>query len=83
MLHCAGARTESSLSSFDHVFRPDYIAFLRGFGLPVRAKLRSKRSVRTFWPLAHRLAPAGQHDGRFPTALSPRADLLGQKIAFR
>jgi hypothetical protein len=30
-----------------------------------------------------RVARAGQHDGRFPTALSPKADLLGQKIAFR
>jgi len=30
-----------------------------------------------------RVARADQHDGRFPSALIPRADLLGQKIAFR
>jgi hypothetical protein len=29
------------------------------------------------------VARAGEHDSRFLTALSPRADLLGQKIAFR
>jgi hypothetical protein len=46
--HCAGARTNSSLSSFDHVLRPDDTAFLREFGLPVRLKLRSKWFVRTF-----------------------------------
>jgi hypothetical protein len=32
---------------------------------------------------ARQVARTGQHDGRFPTALSPTADLLGQKIAFR
>ncbi len=30
-----------------------------------------------------RLARAGQYDSRFPAALRPRADVLGQKIAFR
>jgi hypothetical protein len=30
-----------------------------------------------------RVARAGEHDSQFPTALSPRADVLGQKIAFR
>src|SRR2546425_12565934 len=28
--HCAGARTTSSLSLFDHALRPDYPACLRG-----------------------------------------------------
>jgi hypothetical protein len=45
--NCAGARTKSSLSSFDHAFRLDFAAFLRGFGLSVLPKLRSKRFLRT------------------------------------
>jgi len=51
----AEARTSSSLASFDHALRPDDTAFVRGFGLPARAKLRRKRCVRTCWP---RGAPA-------------------------
>jgi len=34
-------------------------------------------------PSERRVARAGQPDGGFHTALSPRVDLLGQKIAFR
>ena len=52
----AEARTSHSLASFDHALRPDDTAFVRGCGLPVRAKLRRKRCVRTCWP---RGAPGG------------------------
>ena len=43
----------------------------------------SQPFVRTSGHSEHRVARAGQHDSRFPTALSSRADLLGQKIVFR
>ena len=52
----AEARTSSSFASFDHALRPDDTAFVRGCGLPMRAKLRRKRFGRTCWSLG---APDG------------------------
>ena len=46
--NCAGAHTQSSLSSFDHALRLDYAALLGGFGFPVVTKRRTKRFLRTF-----------------------------------
>ena len=46
--NCAGAHTQSSLSSFDHALRLNYAALLRGFGFPVVTKRRTKRFLQTF-----------------------------------
>ena len=84
VLHATSYLCPSSLSSYDHAFRLGYTAFLRGFGLPMRAKLRSKQFVRTFLPPG---APSGVfrpvRRGRSSADFSPSAALLGRKIAFR
>jgi len=68
--HCAEAYTKSSLSSFDYAFRLDYTAFLRGLGLPVPAKLRSKR-----------FGVPGVSAGKFTMGLlSPRDDIQRQSM---
>ena len=82
--NCAGAHTQSSLSSFDRAFRLDYAALLGEFGFPVVTKRRSKWFLQTF--LSPRVPVCVfrlRTTDIFPTALNPRAALLGRTIVLR
>src|SRR5207253_10763407 len=80
--HGVGARPRCSLASSGHASRPEAPLFC--VGLPAGAGPTSPAAA--YARVGHaerRLAGAGPYDSRFSTALRPRADIRGQKIALR
>jgi hypothetical protein len=76
----AEARTSRLLASFVHALRPDDTAFCARLAFRCGQNVAGSDLCARAGHAERRVARAGHHNGLFPAALSPRADVLGPHI---